>query len=81
MKGKNIIVLLVAVAFVALSAIDATAQCAMCRATVESGASENQESIASSLNAGILFLFAMPYLSAAVIIYLWKKKSRQVVSA
>ncbi|HLF35758.1 MAG TPA: hypothetical protein VI583_16055 [Cyclobacteriaceae bacterium] len=53
------------------------AQCAMCRATVENSISEGHESFAASLNAGILYLFVMPYLAAAVLVWLWLRESRK----
>ena len=52
------------------------AQCAMCRATVENNISEGGN-IGSGLNAGILYLAAMPYLIFIVIVYLWYKNSRK----
>ncbi len=53
------------------------AQCAMCRGTVESTVSEGNIGLASKLNTGILYLFFTPYLMAALIGYLWYKKSRE----
>ncbi|MCB0459619.1 MAG: hypothetical protein R2821_10080 [Flavobacteriaceae bacterium] len=51
----------------------ATAQCAMCKAVVESGDAE----MAESLNTGIIYLMAFPYILVAVAGYLiyrnWKK--------
>lgn len=49
------------------------AQCAMCKAVVESGDAE----MAESLNTGIIYLMAFPYILVAVAGYLiyrnWKK--------
>ncbi len=53
------------------------AQCAMCRATVESNINEDGVNLAARLNTGILYLFVMPYLLAMVIGYFWWKKSRE----
>lgn len=55
----------------------AWAQCAMCRATLENNVSEGQIGIASKLNIGILYLFAMPYILAVVIGYFWYKNSKK----
>ena len=40
----------------------AFAQCAMCRATVDSNQGMNQNTIADGLNFGILYLMAIPYV-------------------
>lgn len=53
------------------------AQCAMCRASVENNVSNGDTSIGAGLNSGILYLFIMPYLLAAVIGYLWYKSAKK----
>lgn len=53
------------------------AQCAMCRASVENNVSNGDTSIGAGLNSGILYLFVMPYLLAAVIGYLWYKSAKR----
>lgn len=60
------------------------AQCAMCRASVENNVSNGETTIGAGLNSGILYLFVMPYLIAAVIGVLWyraakKRKTRLAV--
>ena len=49
----------------------AKAQCAMCRAVLESG---EDQSVAEGINDGIMFLMAVPYILVAVIGYYmyWK---------
>ncbi len=42
-----------------------SAQCAMCRAVVESGGEE----VAEGINSGIIYLMAFPYLIVAVAFY------------
>jgi len=58
------------------------AQCAMCRASVENNVSNGETSIGAGLNNGILYLFVMPYLMAAIIGYFWyraaKKKKQKI---
>ena len=56
---------------------DAIAQCAMCRSTVETNIREDGITLAAKLNTGILYLFSMPYLIAAVIGFLWYRRSRE----
>lgn len=53
------------------------AQCAMCKASVETNVSEDGVGFASQLNFGIMYLFAAPYLLVMVIAYLWYKKSKE----
>lgn len=63
--------------FVIINAVDIMAQCAMCRASVESNVNADGIGFAAKLNTGILYLFVMPYLIAVVIGFLWYKKSRE----
>lgn len=60
-----------------LSSTLSVAQCAMCRATLETNVSNgSQEHLASTLNFGILYLFAAPYLLVATVGYIWYRQSR-----
>ena len=54
----------------------ASAQCAMCRATLENNVSNGEVGIAAGLNMGILYLFATPYLVVGFIAYMWYRKSK-----
>jgi hypothetical protein len=53
------------------------AQCAMCRASVENNVSNGETTIGAGLNTGILYLFVMPYLLAAVIGFLWYRAAKK----
>ena len=55
---------IVFIAFLLLSQMTA-AQCAMCKAVVESGDAE----IAESVNSGIIYLMAFPYILVAIGVY------------
>lgn len=55
----------------------AEAQCAMCRAAVENNVSNGDVGIAAKLNAGIIYLFAAPYLAFIVIAIFWYRNSRE----
>jgi hypothetical protein len=66
MKSKVVLSILLFVSFV-----DSNAQCAMCRAVLES---EEGQSTAEGVNNGIMYLMSIPYLLVAgfgFIIY-WK---------
>jgi len=41
---------------------DATAQCAMCKATAESASANGNKGIGEGLNTGIVYLMMVPYL-------------------
>lgn len=53
------------------------AQCAMCRASVENNVSNGDTSIGAGLNNGILYLFVMPYLMAAIIGFFWYRSAKK----
>lgn len=55
----------------------ALAQCAMCRANVESTFSNGRYVNGSGLNTGILYMLSMPYLIAMVVAYLWWRNSKR----
>ena len=55
---------------------ESVAQCAMCRASVESSISEGA-GIGAGLNAGILYLAVFPYLILGGIVYFWYKNSKK----
>ena len=59
MKKKHFI--LVVLVVLVLLPVFADAQCAMCKASVESSQGQ-KNSVANNLNSGILYLMAMPYL-------------------
>jgi len=73
---KYLVILLI-IGFV-LIGIDADAQCAMCRTTIESTISNGRSNIATGLNTGILYLLTAPYLAVAVIAFLWFRQSKKV---
>jgi hypothetical protein len=53
------------------------AQCAMCRASIENNVSNGETSIGAGLNMGILYLFSMPYLIAAIIGFFWYRNAKK----
>ncbi|MCU0361031.1 MAG: hypothetical protein MUF75_10000 [Bacteroidia bacterium] len=63
--------------------IDFSAQCAMCKEAAESSLKNDPKSMARSLNSGILYLMAVPYLMILFIfrkqiVNLWKSKFGKV---
>ncbi len=60
-----------------LGTVDAVAQCAMCKANVESNAQSKLSKVGNGLNSGIVYLMAIPYVLAATVGFLWYKNSRR----
>jgi len=57
-----------------LTVLNSNAQCAMCKAVVESGGDTSQ---AEGLNTGILYLMVFPYLLVGVLLYFIFKYRRK----
>jgi hypothetical protein len=77
MKNYSRLVFFLVVLFFVLQ-VDLQGQCAMCKQAAESSMRSNPNSMARSLNSGILYLMAVPYLMIAFIfrkqlVGLWKK--------
>jgi len=73
---KNKIILLSSIIILFLT-IDVNAQCAMCKAVVETNL-ESGDTKGVGLNNGILYLMAIPYIAAlvfAIFYYIQNKKS------
>jgi hypothetical protein len=51
------------------------AQCAMCKATAESGQAAGSAE-ATGLNAGILYLMAIPYVLMAAVALVWYRSQK-----
>ncbi len=80
----RLLIILALLGFMLLITQDLDAQCAMCKASAEEGAKDGNTQTAG-LNAGIMYLLAMPYLAFAVIGYLWyrnykRKKAQEQVA-
>lgn len=76
MKNKSLINIVLLLVVFLLWTIDAEAQCAMCRAVLES---QEDSSAAKGINNGIMYLMAFPYLlvgGIGVAIYRHRKKNR-----
>ncbi len=57
--------------------VAASAQCAMCKATLENNISNGHIGIAAGINFGILYLFVAPYLFIIILAYFWYRTSRK----
>ena len=74
---RKISVIFGVVGMLVFTSMDAFAQCAMCRGSVESSMGNGRNNVGVGLNTGIVYLFVMPYLLVAVIGYLWYRNSKK----
>ncbi|MBX9852636.1 MAG: hypothetical protein K2X86_12895 [Cytophagaceae bacterium] len=72
---RNILIAVVLFLVIILFPEIASAQCAMCKATIEEQARDKSSDLAGGLNTGILYLMSFPYLIFGVIAYFWYKNS------
>ena len=56
---------------------DAMAQCAMCKATIESNAELGEGNVGSGINKGILYIMGIPYLLIGAVGFLIYKHNRK----
>jgi hypothetical protein len=68
--------IIITVIFLFSGIISASAQCAMCRSTLENNFSNGDPGIAAGINTGILYLLVLPYLAVLTLGYFWYKSSR-----
>jgi hypothetical protein len=59
------------------SALNVSAQCAMCRATLENNISNGNIGIAAGINFGIMYLFFSPYVFILLLAYFWYRTSKR----
>jgi hypothetical protein len=79
MKNNIILFIIIIVLFITM---DINAQCAMCKAVVETNL-ESGDTKGLGLNNGILYLMAIPYIAALVfgiLYYIQKKKIKSLIS-
>ena len=57
--------------------MDAEAQCAMCRAQLETGATAGADAKNTGINSGILYLMLFPYLIIGTIAFMWYRSNQK----
>lgn len=63
--------------YLLLFSMSVQAQCAMCRASLESNVSDGNVSVSAKLNLGIIYLFVTPYLLFSLVAFFWYRASRK----
>lgn len=54
------------------------AQCALCKASVESNLKEDShQHIGAGINSGVIYLMVVPYVIFPIVAYLWYKHSKK----
>lgn len=76
LKSKKFFWVVGSILFLTLAQVDAYAQCAMCRTTLENNVSNGDIGIAAGINFGILYLFAAPYVIISLIAFFWYRTSK-----
>ena len=73
-RKRSIVLFFVLLAVTFLGTVDATAQCAMCKAVAENAQDEAGYGIANGLNSGIIFLMGIPYILLATLLIVFFRK-------
>lgn len=75
-KIKRTFVILGVLALIAGGPTTAGAQCAMCKKSAENANQRDDTAIASTLNQGVLYLLALPYLAGGVLGIIWYRNNK-----
>ncbi|MFY8020108.1 MAG: hypothetical protein ACOVP1_02875 [Bacteroidia bacterium] len=76
MKFKKGILLIALTFFIVLLSADLSAQCAMCKSNLEMARNGGGTNVGNTLNMGILYLLALPYLVAAVFGFIYYRNHK-----
>jgi hypothetical protein len=76
MKKAYIVFTILILLFVGFG-MDAEAQCAMCRAQLETGATAGPEAKNTGINSGILYLMLFPYIIIGTIAFMWYRSNQK----
>jgi len=77
-KKVNTVVLLLVVFALIMFSTDAEAQCAMCKASIESSVKDGQPSPGAGINKGILYIMGIPYMLIAAAGFLIYKHNKRL---
>jgi hypothetical protein len=75
MKKQYFFIALMILVFILLNTMDIAAQCPMCKISAESNLRDGG-SAGRGLNAGILYMFALPYLLVGTLGFIWYKNRK-----
>jgi len=75
-KAYILITVLLLVLFIGFG-LDADAQCAMCKAQLETADNASANAKNTGINSGILYLMLFPYILIGGIAYMWYRSSQK----
>ncbi len=75
-KLNRVLIILVIASGALMSSYDSAAQCPMCKMSAESNL-KNGGTAGKGLNAGILYMLALPYTLIGTIGYIWWRNTRR----
>jgi hypothetical protein len=70
-------ILFLSIVFILGNEVTASAQCAMCKATLENNISNGHIGIAAGINFGIMYLFFSPYIFIILLAIFWYRTSKR----
>lgn len=76
MKFKSYSVLILLLLLVLILPFNSEAQCAMCKSNLEMARAGGGTNVGNTLNIGILYLLALPYLVAGVFGFIYYKNHK-----
>lgn len=79
MKTLRIFILIALVAYQTTIMLPAFSQCSVCNASAESNINKHENKVGRGLNAGILYLMAIPYSMAGIGFWIWYKHRKKTV--
>ena len=78
---KLSIVVLLVLLFIVGIAPELDAQCAMCKATLESNMQSGEDAVGQGINGGIMYIMFIPYLLIGIVGYfMYRHYKKQVVN-
>jgi hypothetical protein len=76
---KNVyIILAISILLIIGFTVDSEAQCAMCRAQLETGATAGPDAKNTGINSGILYLMLFPYIIIGSIAFMWYRSNQKM---
>ena len=78
---RNIVYLIVLVLFLVAFSIEVEAQCAMCKAVLESNMQSGEDAKGKGINEGIIYIMFIPYIIMAVAGYFTYKHIKKINQA
>lgn len=74
---KKAYILILVLTLVLFIGLDADAQCAMCKAQLETADQASANAKNTGINSGILYLMLFPYILIGGIAYMWYRSSQK----